>query len=77
MFYNNQENTIYEGQFANDKMNGDGLLYTTNGSIIKGWFRNDQLDGQFTLVDENFPAKKFAEKIEEIKEGHPTLFKNV
>ena len=59
IFFNQHDNTIYEGSFANDKMNGEGMLYTTNGSIIKGWFRNDQLEGEFTLVDENLPAKQF------------------
>jgi len=68
--YIHKDNTVFEGEFANDKMNGEGKLYRPNGCVVKGYFRNDAMEGAVEIVDENFPKKKLENKINEIKNSN-------
>lgn len=43
-FFDNKDNSLYEGSFANDLFNGQGKFTFSDGSCFKGVFVNGVLD---------------------------------
>ena len=47
-FYMHSENTIYDGEWTNDRRQGEGTILNAEGQIASGEFRADQMDGKLT-----------------------------
>jgi hypothetical protein len=42
---------VYEGNFKDGKLNGQGKIITKNGSIYEGQFKDNNLNGQGKIID--------------------------
>ena len=51
--YHLNGSVIYHGQWLNDLYDGEGILHTPDGSILKGHFKLGKACGQCTLSDKN------------------------
>ena len=49
MTYSNGD--VYEGDFVNDKLEGNGTLTTTSGKRYVGEFKGGNIEGKGTLYD--------------------------
>ena len=42
------DNTIYDGEWTNDRRQGEGTILNAEGQIASGEFRADQMEGKLT-----------------------------
>ena len=57
MFYDNGE--IYEGQWKNDKRNGNGTLFNANGKVIyRGEWSKNETSNELSEINNEVPPKK-------------------
>ena len=47
-YYSAQDNTIYDGEWSNDRRQGEGTILNERGEISSGEYRADQMEGKLT-----------------------------
>ena len=47
-YYSAADNTIYDGEWSNDRRQGEGTILNERGEIASGEFRADQMEGKLT-----------------------------
>ena len=47
-YYQNAENEIYDGEWTNDRRQGEGTILNARGEISSGEFRADHMEGKLT-----------------------------
>ena len=45
--YDAEKDEVYDGEFEMNKRQGEGIVYTRDGQVLKGEFRNNFMEGPF------------------------------
>lgn len=48
--YDSERDEVYEGEFENDRRQGEGTVYRRNGEVLRGEYRSNYMEGTFDLV---------------------------
>ena len=56
-FYNAADQTIYDGEWNQDRREGEGTILSKEGQIASGDFRADQMEGKLTYLRTLSPAE--------------------
>ena len=48
--YDAERDEVYEGEFENDRRQGEGTVYRRNGEVLRGEYRSNYMEGTFDLV---------------------------
>lgn len=55
--YDAERDEVYEGEFENDRRQGEGTVYRRNGEVLRGEYRSNYMEGTFTLITTLTPTK--------------------
>jgi antitoxin component YwqK of YwqJK toxin-antitoxin module len=55
--YDAERDEVYEGEFENDRRQGEGTVYRRNGEVLRGEHRSNYMEGTFTLITTLTPTK--------------------